>query len=178
MMDHRAVSRYSRALLGMAEETGQWEAIDEGLIVVRGLVEKHPEITHLVMNSTIGIPEKEDFLDKILPANTPRLIANFMKLLVVKGRFSEFRHIQEEYHRLSEEKRGVREVTAITAVPMPAATEARLKELLKKKLKAEIRLVAQVEPRMLGGLIVRFGGKEVDASYRSHLDALKQNLRD
>ncbi|HTL47141.1 MAG TPA: ATP synthase F1 subunit delta [Verrucomicrobiae bacterium] len=177
MIDHRAVSRYARALLGLAEETGQWEAIDSGLTAVRQLLEKHPEITHLVMNSTIGKAEKEDFLDKVLPASTPRLIADFLKLIVAKGRFHAFRFIQEEFHRLSEEKRGIREVTAVSAVPLPPEAVTRLTALLKKKFKSEIRLITETDPRMIGGLVVRFGGKEIDASYRSRLHELKQNLK-
>jgi F0F1-type ATP synthase delta subunit len=62
MMDLRAVHRYSKALYGLAEQKNQLDIIDDQLIAVRQLIEKHSEISNLVSNSTIALGEKEDFI--------------------------------------------------------------------------------------------------------------------
>jgi F-type H+-transporting ATPase subunit delta len=102
MIDRRAGRRYAQALFELAKERGTLPRVDANLAEVRGLLVKHPEITHLVLNSTISQAEKEDFLAKILPADVDILALNFLKLLVKKKRFREFPAAQAAFHELYE----------------------------------------------------------------------------
>ncbi|MDP3919291.1 MAG: ATP synthase F1 subunit delta [Candidatus Omnitrophota bacterium] len=177
MIDHRATGRYSRALFGLAEKAAALKQTDADLEAVCLLVEKHAEITNLVANSTISRPEKEDFISKILPPKTSSLVLHFIKILIKKKRFRELVAIQRHFRKLYEKQQGLQEVVAVTVETMSDANEKRLVEMLAKKLKAEIRLVKEVDPRIIGGLIVRFNGTEIDASYQSRLAEVKQKLK-
>jgi F-type H+-transporting ATPase subunit delta len=176
MMDLRAVHRYSHALYLLAEAQHQLDAIDDQLIAVRELVEKHREIAHLVSNSTIALGEKEDFIGKVVPAGTLPLLVNFLKVLIKKRRFKELPAIQEEFHRFYERKQRIEEVIIISAVPLSEENNAKLATTLNKKFNYNVRLTPKVDPDMIGGLILRFGGQEINASFRSRLDALRQLL--
>ena len=179
MMDHKAGIRYARALFALAGERRELEEIEKEFIRVRALVERHPEITHLVLNSTISSGEKEDFIDKVLTEKgrpSSALLLNFLKVLIKKRRFKELTAIQEEFHRLYEKKQGIREVRAITAIPLSRANEDKMRMVLKKRLQSEIRLVTEIDPGILGGLILRFDDGEIDASFRNRLHELKQKL--
>ena len=176
MMDLRAVHRYSHALYLLAESQNQLDMIDDQLIAVRQLVEKHREIPHLVSNSTIALAEKEDFIGKVVPADTLPLLVNFLKVLIKKRRFKELPAMQEEFHRYYERKRRIEEVTVISAVPLSDENTAKLENTLTKKFNYHVRLVTKTDPKMIGGLILRFGGQEINASFRSRLDTLRQLL--
>lgn len=182
MIDHNASARYAKALFHLAEERNELERIDTDFKRVRDTVARYPEITHLALNSTISQAEKEDFVEKIFADSTDPvfrpvpLLLQFLKVLVKKRRFRELTDIQQEFHRLVERKQGIREVRAITATPLSAGTRERIKNVLKEKLKADIRLVTETEPELIGGLILRFEGSEIDASVRSRLAELKQKL--
>ncbi len=176
MIDHRAVARYARALFGLAEKRGELEALDRDFTNVRRLVDGHAEITHLVSNSTIAFAEKEDFLEKIVPAEISHLLLHFLKVLVKKKRFRELTAIQDAFHRLFEKKQGIQEVRVVSAAELSNAQEKKLQEVLKKKLNAQIRLVPTVDPNLIGGLILRFDGTEINASIRNRLEELRQKL--
>jgi len=176
MMDSRAAKRYAQALFNLSTEQNLLDSVDESLLRIKDLLLKHPEITHLLLNSTIGQAEKEDFLDKVLPEEMPALIHHFLKLLVRKGRFNEFSLIQNEFHRLTEEKKGIQEVLAISASPLESRVESKIKNLLEKKLSRKIRLATETDTSLIGGLILRFGGREIDASYKNRLWEIKQKL--
>ncbi len=176
MIDQRAASRYSQALFKLAEQKNQLAQIDEQLLMTRELVEKHPEISHLVLNSTISLAEKEDFIEKIVPQGTVPLLIHFLKVLIEKKRFRELVLIQKKFRRLFEKKQGVQEVEAVTASELQQDQELKLKSMLKNKLRAEIRLVKKTDPNLIGGLILRFDGNEINASYRARLDEIKQSL--
>ena len=176
ILDLRAVHRYSRALYDLAEKAGEIDKIDDQLMAMQQLVDKHHEITNLVSNSTITLAEKEDFIGKIAPADTSSLLINFLKVLIKKKRFRELTAIQEAFHRRYEKMRRIEEVTVISAVPLSDENSAKLAETLKRKLKFDIQLIAKIHPQMIGGLILRFGGQEINASFRSRLDELEQLL--
>lgn len=176
MMDSRAAGRYARALFELAGRQNKLEKIEKNLGVLRTLVEKHPEINHLVLNSTISLREKEDFLEKIFTAETDPLLLHFLKLLVRKGRFQELETIQKVFHRLYEQARGVQEVRIITAAALSGTNEERLLQILKKKLGAEVRLIKEVDPSIIGGIILRFYEKEINASFKQRLEEISQLL--
>ena len=176
MIDLRASHRYARALLELADLQGQLDSIDDQLLSVLEVVRKYPEISNLVSNSTITVAEKEDFIGKIIPAGTLPLLVNFLKVLIKKKRFAELSFIQQTFHRLYEKKRRIEEVTAVSAVPLSELNAARLAEVLEKKFRTEVRLTVKTDPAMIGGLILRFGGNEINASFKSRLEAIRQNL--
>lgn len=176
MMDLRAVHRYARAIFDLAEKANLLDKMDDQLIAICRLVQTHPEINHLVSNSTIANSEKEDFIAKVVPADTLPLLVNFLKVLIKKRRFWELSAIQTEFHRSYERKRRIEEVVVITAVPLSSENTAKLEKVLEAKLKSDIQLIAKTDPKMIGGLILRFGGHEINASFRARLENLHQLL--
>lgn len=176
MGDSLAAPRYARALLFLAEERGELEQTDRYFAEVRKVVERHPEISHLVLNSTISFEEKEDFIEKVLPAAATKLVLHFVKVLIRKRHFRDVAEIQEKFHQLYEAKQGIQEVIVISAVPLPDGTVQKLKAILKKKLAAEIRLEKQTDPKILGGLILRFNGTELNGSFLGRLEKMRQQL--
>lgn len=174
--DHVASRRYARALFGLAGEKGLLDRIEKDFKTAVVLIGKHPEISHLVLNTTISIVEKEDFLDKIFGADVTTLFIQFIKVLIKKKRFAEFLLIREDFHAFYEKKMGIQEVQVITAVPLSGTLEKKLTETLTKKFRAEIRLLAEVKPDIIGGIILRFNSLEINASFRRHLTELEQKL--
>jgi F-type H+-transporting ATPase subunit delta len=174
--DRRIGIRYAQALLGLAEQAGELEVIHSGLAKARRLIEKVPEISCLLMNTTIAREEKEDFLEKILPGETSILLASFIKVLVRKRRFQDFIQIHEEFERLYEAKLGIRRVRVETAVPLDEILQERLRQVLEKKMKRKVLLESEVKPEILGRAVIDFEGTRIDGSFRSALAELKQRL--
>lgn len=176
MNDLRAARRYAQALYGLAEQAGTLDSVDNEFAAAVVFFKKHHEVESILSNSTIARAEKEDFISKIVPEGTSPLVANFFKVLAVKKRFAELETIQQEFHHLYEKKRNIEEVTAITAVELSSENAMKLKSALEKKLKSEIILTQKVDPKIIGGLVVRYAGKEVNAGIRARLDAVEQLL--
>jgi len=176
MIDHRAVSRYTLALFALAEERKLTGAVDKELLLVREILDKYPEVTQLVRNSTVAFDEKADFLEKIFPSSLSLLTRNFLKVLVKKKRFGETGAIQEAFHRFYEKTQGLKEIIAITRSPLSADVEIRLRQVLEKKLNAKIRLISETDPGMIGGLVLRLSGTEINASFKERLFQIRQSL--
>lgn len=176
MNDLRAARRYSQALYNLSEKAGTLDSVDNELVAAVDFFKKHHEVESILSNSTIALAEKEDFISKIAPEGTSGLVVNFFKVLAAKKRFVELDTIQKEFHQLYERKRNVEEVTAITAVELSPENAEKLRSMLKKKLKSDIILIQKVNPKIIGGLVIRYAGQEINAGLRARLDAVEQLL--
>jgi F-type H+-transporting ATPase subunit delta len=176
VIDQTVVSRYARALFALAEEQNATAEADKGLETVQKLTEQHPSVLRLISNPTISVIEKKDFIEKFFAGSAPKIVVHFLNVLLEKKRISELAPVQLEFRRLFEAKKGIKEVTALSAVEISPANLEKLKTVLAKKLSSEIRIKTEVDPDLIGGLIVRFDGKEVNASFRARLDEVRQRL--
>lgn len=176
MKDYRVSLRYAQALFALAEESGEIFRVEEELAETKNLVEKHREISHLLMNTTISLEEKEDFIQKVLPESFSRLTVNFLKVLIRKKRFRELGLIQEKFHDLYEEKKGIQRVRVLSAVPLSEILQEKLRLSLQRRLNCKIYLETSTNPEIIGGLVLDFKGVQIDASYRTALFELKQKL--
>ena len=176
MNDLRAARRYSQALYGLAESAKTLDSIDDQLEAAVVFFKQNPDVMRILSNSTIAPVAKEDFIAKAVPPGTSKMVVNFFKVLIKKKRFSELNGIQKEFHHLYERKHNVEEVTAITAAALSPENVSKLQTVLGKKLNSSIRLVQKVDPRLIGGLVIRYAGNEINASFRARLDAVGQLL--
>ena len=77
-----------------------------------------------------------------------------------------------------EKQQGIQRAQLASAVPVPDAELRRLHVELERYTKSKIRLSTDVDPRLLGGAMVRIGDHVIDRSVRSLLDAIEQQLMD
>ena len=80
--------------------------------------------------------------------------------------------VVETYAQLANAARGIVSAEAVSAVPL-AAEETRA---LAAALGGAVELVTRVDPELVGGVLVRTGGKTYDGTVRTRLDALRRRL--
>lgn len=168
--------RYAAALFEIAEGK---DCLDETLAEITAFtqaIKQNPVVRQLVLNSAIGAQEKESFLEKILGGKSSELLIHFLKVLLNRKRFSDLSDIQVEFQRMCEKKQGLKEVSVVSAVPLSDSFKDRLTAHLGKTLGTKIRMLSEVNPKILGGIILRFGHHQYNASYRHRLETIRQRL--
>jgi F-type H+-transporting ATPase subunit delta len=98
------------------------------------------------------------------------VLLNFLKVLVEHGRFGSIRAIRRSARKIYNDLRGRMEVTVRTATPLSNPLRQTIAERLKAQLGKEIELVTQVDPELLGGLVVKIGDTLYDGSLRNRLE--------
>jgi F-type H+-transporting ATPase subunit delta len=170
--------RYAKALLQAALSAGK---ADEVFDDVRGLIafeSQDPSMRNFLFSPQVATEAKHALIDKVLKGRASDLVVEFLHLLIDKKRIMVVADIAEAYVLLYEEEKGIIEVTAITAVPL----EERLREKLLRTLESQtgktVRLRHEIDPRILGGMIVRTEDKLIDGSVRFQLEQLGRRLRE
>lgn len=176
MKDALVATRYSRALFELGEKEQKLAEIDQTLHWVATFLADHPQVFLLVSNPTLSEEEKSHLAQSILSDTAPELLRRFFKVLIEKKRFCLLPEIQKIFHKCFEQKQGIQEVEIASVIGFSPVFLEKLRDILRKKLRSEIRLIPKTEPDLLGGFVLRFDGKEVDCSFKNRIEEIQQKF--
>ncbi len=175
MADQQAAKRYAQAAFQIATATpgvslDQWRAELRDIAQVLADSAAAP----VLANSKAPLPARYAMLERMLDISPQAL--NLAKLLVAKGRQPEASAVADAFDRLADEHEGIAHASVTTAVPLSAEQLAGIEQQLSASLGKRVRAIAQVDPAIIGGVVVRVGDKLVDGSVRSRLKRLRREL--
>jgi F-type H+-transporting ATPase subunit delta len=171
--------RYATALFELALEQKAVDAVKADLERFDALVGESEDLTRLVRSPVFGAEEQARALSGVLDkAGIGGLTANFLLLVTRNRRLFAVRQMIRAYKALVARHKG--EVTAQVTVAekLSDAHLAALRDALKAVTKQNVQLDLQVEPTIIGGLIVKLGSRMVDSSLRTKLNAIKHAMKE
>jgi F-type H+-transporting ATPase subunit delta len=101
---------------------------------------------------------------------------NLIGLMLRRGRIDQLPRIAAEFRRLDDARQGITVATATSAAPLTPDEQTALMGRLEQMTGGRVRLDVQVDPSLLGGLIVRVGDRLIDGSVRGRLERLRNRL--
>ena len=168
----RTPEAYTRSILAIALEP--WL---EGLNAVKHAYETDARLRGKLDNPTIEIKDKLALLEGVLPQGSPPELRKFLGVLLSHNDFGLIDEITEALSRaLVEEAAGPQKAVITTAVALSDDERAKLEARLKQRFGSNLEFIYQVDPEILGGVIVQVGDKLIDDSVRGRLQALRQKL--
>ncbi|MBN1692898.1 MAG: ATP synthase F1 subunit delta [Dehalococcoidales bacterium] len=166
--------RYAQAIFEIALEKKKLDLWQSDLQKVVDAVGEG-DLLAALESPKIKFEDKSKLLKKRLKKIKP-LAMNLLLLLITKSDIGIIGKIAQEYELLLNDYRGIKPADVITALPLDKKDEKELAKKLGKMVEAKVELKPRVEPEILGGMVVRVGGKLLDGSTRSKLIALKKDL--
>lgn len=165
---------YAKALLGVTEPIGASEAVVEELkSVAQDVLPKIPALRAALTSPRVPQAEKEKLLDKAFGGRmTPQLLT-FLKVVARHGRLAYVADIARAAVKLLDKLRNRLEVVVRTASPLSAAELESLRVKLSERLKADVRLVIEERPELIGGIVIKVGDTLYDASVLSQLSRMR-----
>lgn len=168
--------RYIRALLEVATERGEEDAVLEALRELQQLWRSLPELRHALGNPQIPVERRTAVLLRVVGAEAPETVRQFMRVLVRHSRVDVLRYAGDLMAQALDEVRGVRHATVTSAMALTERQHQAVAEVLRETLQCEVILETRVEPAMIGGVAVRVGDLVVDGSIRQRLQSLRRHL--
>jgi F-type H+-transporting ATPase subunit delta len=169
-----AARRYAQAAFELAQESGEPRAWAMALNTIADFMSQ-ADVLRVLTNTRITMDKKLAVVDAVL-AELPPLPLNLARLVVRKGRSELAPQIAEQFRIMLEESEGVARARATSAIPLSEDEKAAIVRRLGDSTGRQILLETEVDPSILGGLVIQVGDRLVDASTRARLDALRENL--
>jgi F-type H+-transporting ATPase subunit delta len=167
---------YASSLLDLASEQNDAEQIGQELAALRQIVQENRSFAVFLASPAIGHVERTEFLTRIFGGKLSKLMHNFIGVLNEKGRMSSLSQIADAYDDLLAEKLGKIDVDVTVATKLSPELLEDVRKRVSAALKKDAIVQEHVDDSIIGGLIIRVGDKLMDASVKTQLAAMKQQL--
>lgn len=176
MIESRIVRRYATALFAAASKADAVDQVESDLGLVSYTIEQSPALWEALTSPVLPSEKKCEILAGVFEGSISAITLSYLKLCVSKRREEVIRETEAEYIALANEARGIVKAEVTSAVELSPDQEARLVAKLSQTTGKRIELSKNVDPSLVGGLLVRIGDKVIDGTIRGQLSALREEL--
>lgn len=178
MADGSLARRYARALLEAGRDVNKVDAIARDLDAFVAVLDSADGMLRRVLtNPGLTTLERRGVLDAVLGRlSLDAYVVNFFKVLVDKSRFQHLDEIVAAYRHMADEAANRVRATVVTARPLGAPMAKQVQDALAATTGKTVVLSQQVDPNVLGGMVVRIGDTVYDASIRARLSSIEAAL--
>lgn len=169
--------RYARALLDVATEKGQAEALRAELASMVSVIAGHDALKGLLANPAVSVERKRKLVAAVAgQAKTSELLTRLLTIMGERDRLELLPMVAAAYTKLWNAQQGVVAAEAVSATPLDEAQMRAVAQALGTATGREVDLQARVDPRLLGGMLVKMEGRTYDGSVKARLIALRRTL--
>ena len=170
--------RYATAAFELAMEERALDGLTADLASVKTMLLSSPELARLVRSPIFSRDDQARAMDAVLEkAGAGPLTRKLVLLLAQKRRLFMLAEVIRAFEGLLARHRGEIAAEITSARALSDAETAELKRVLKEKLGREPLLTSHVDPKLLGGLVLRVGSRMIDSSLRTKLNALRAAMK-
>lgn len=174
MADLRAASRYVKSLLDLAIEQKALENVHDDMVLFAKVYGESKPFALMLRSPVIPHDKKREILAKIFKGKVNNLTMAFFDIITKKNREPLLGAIAKEFHNAYNEYKGIGKATVTSAVPLDSKLRSEFEDLVRKySEKKQVELVERVDPEMIGGFVLNVGDRQIDASIRNKIKALK-----
>jgi F-type H+-transporting ATPase subunit delta len=170
-----AARLYARALFEAAQETGRLGEVHEELADFVHAMDEVPELGALVRDPQLDSRAKSEALAAVL-AGADETVRNFVRVVVEKGRAAQLEEIEREFERLVARAEGRLDVELTTAFELSDAEATDIVRQIEQAAGRTVEATRNVDPDLIGGIVLQAGTLRVDASVRGRLERLRHEL--
>ena len=172
--------RYATALFELALDNKAVDAIKKDLEQFDALVAGSADLNRLVCSPAFDADEQLKALSAILEkVGITGLTANFLKVITANRRLFAVRHMIRGYRALVARHKGEVAAQVIVAEKLSDSNLEALKDVLKTVTGSkDVDLDVNIEPAIIGGLVVQVGSRMVDSSLRTKLNSIKLAMKE
>jgi F-type H+-transporting ATPase subunit delta len=170
--------RYASALFDLARDQRQIESVGKSLDALSQALLDSKDFSELVSSPLVSREEAGKAFAALAPdLGLDPITANFLGVLARNGRKSELRNVIRAFRRLAADHRGETTAEVVTARPLNDDQLAALKAQLRTRAGRDVTIDASVDPNILGGIVVKLGSQQIDASIRTKLNRLASAMK-
>jgi F-type H+-transporting ATPase subunit delta len=174
MAELRAARRYAQAAFRIALDEGTIETWRRDLNDIASVLAES-ELAPILDDRRMPLSVRTEMAERVL--DVAPLSMNMARLLIQKGRSLDARAVADAFGEMADEHAGIAHAQITTAVSLSSEQVTEIEQQLSRNLKKQVQAVAEVDPSIIGGVIVRVGDRLVDASVRARLKQLRKELQ-
>jgi F-type H+-transporting ATPase subunit delta len=174
MADSRVASRYVKSLLGLAVEKDVLDKVHHDMILFSKVCDENRDFALMLRNPVIKHDTKRAILEKIFKGRVNNLTLAMFDIITRKNREPLLPAIASTFHLAYNEHKEIGGATVTTAILLDSKLRSEIEQIVKKLSdKREVEIEEKIDADMIGGFVLNVGDRQIDASIKNKLKALK-----
>ena len=175
----RIASRYAKSILDLAIEQGKLDRVVQDIKLFQDAIE-HRDLYLMIKSPIINGDKKRSIFNALFDDKIDPLTSSFFDIIIKKSRESALPEICDSFMRQYKKKQGITSAVVTTATVIDDEQLATIKgEMAKLGLaEGQVEIIKKVDPEIIGGFILEVQDQLYDASIKSKLAEMKQNVLD
>ncbi|MFH5831090.1 ATP synthase F1 subunit delta [Halalkalibaculum sp. DA3122] len=172
----KAARRYASALLQIAQEQENVEAILNDIELIKRTIEDSRELKLFLKSPIIKFDDKAKALDEIFGEKVQEVVRQFIKLLARKNRVGLLYPITQAFIEQYNKYAGIVEIDVYAARELTENQKSSLHKTLEAKTGKRVNMQLSVDESLRGGLAVRIDDTVIDGTIKHKLEQLEESL--
>lgn len=168
--------RYAKAFFSLAKEKNMLEPLKTDIQKVFDVCNQSSDFILLLESPVVKTSKKAELIEKIFKKEISPLTLNFLLLITSNKREAYIPGVCRNFLDLARKDQNIKSAIVVTALEINSKSIDKIKTLMEKELNSKVELSCQVEPEIIGGMILRVDDKQYDSSVSTQLKKIKQQL--
>jgi F-type H+-transporting ATPase subunit delta len=170
--------RYAIALFELANERKQLDAVGESLAALKQALAESDDFRALTTSPLVGRDQALQAVAATAQAmGLDPITANFLGVLARNRRLAQLGNVIRAFNLLAARHRGEINAEVTSAHALDEGQVDAIRTNLHTRYGADIALDLNVDPAILGGLVVKIGSRMIDGSIRTKLNSLASAMK-
>lgn len=169
--------KYAKALFGALGDPGKTREAHGQLVQVDKVLEDQPELLKMLLHPQMRPDAKAELVGKLFSKQVSGETLRLLTLLARRGRFAHLAGINTVLDEMLLDAEGIARAHVTSAVPLDDGQKRMIHDRLGQLTRRKIELSADVDPKLIGGIVIRVGDRLIDGSVRYHLERLRDGLK-
>jgi F-type H+-transporting ATPase subunit delta len=166
---------YARALFEVASEQDTLDRVHDELGAFADAMSESRELMQFFFSPYFSVTEKMEGLKRAVTGASPAF-TNFLQALIERHRMPAIFRIRTEFNALWDEARKLLPVQITSAIALGEDEVKSLGDRIGRQVDRQVQMSADVDPDILGGVVLRVGNVILDASIKNRLEQLRKQV--
>ncbi len=168
--------RYSTAFFELAVEQNIVDTLYKEATILVETLSNEQDFVQVINHPEVTFEQKFDLLKNVFEGKINELFFGLFNIVLIKNREEDLLGILVSFVQKCEEYTGIVEAKVVSATALTDAQLTKIKDKLSKNLNKEVKVTAEVDVSLIGGMIIYVDGKELDSTVKKYLADTRQNL--
>jgi F-type H+-transporting ATPase subunit delta len=166
---------YARALFDVAVERDALDEIRDQLGAFADAMHESHDLAVFFFSPYFSVPEKKDGLKRTVQDADPAVV-NFLEALIERHRMPAIFRIRTDFDAMWEKERRRLPVQITSAIELDRTVVDSLGKRIGEQVDRQVEVSSDVDPDILGGVVLRVGNVILDASIKNRLEQLRKQV--
>lgn len=176
MKGARVSSRYAKSLLMLAVEQNQLDEVYRDMKNIAKVCNENRDFVVFLRSPIVKADKKIKVIEKVFDGQLGKMVSGFITIIANHHRENALGEIAASFVSQYKEFNKVTSAELISAVKLDEAQRKAILEKIRKNFTPTIEMKETIDPELIGGMIVRVGDQQFDASISRKLKEMRKDF--